>query len=40
MDAAAFSDVVLWVISGMVLCTTIFVTGALFSMGRSGYRKD
>lgn len=40
MDAAALSDVVLWVIGGMVLCTTLVVTGALLAMGRSGYRKD
>ncbi|WP_262927706.1 hypothetical protein [Microbacterium sp. NIBRBAC000506063] len=40
LDAAALSHVVLWVISGMVLCTTVVVTGALVSMGRGGYRKD
>ncbi len=40
MDAAALSHVVLWVIGGMAVCATLAVTGALFSMGRSGYRKD
>lgn len=40
MDAALVSHVILWIIGAMSVCSVIATAGALFSMGRSGYRKD
>jgi len=40
LDGAFLSHAILWLIGAMTLCATVFSVGALFSMGRSGYRKD
>ncbi|MFF7293439.1 hypothetical protein ACFY9N_13005 [Microbacterium sp. NPDC008134] len=40
LDGAFFSHVILWVIGAMTVCATLASFGALFAMGRSGYRKD
>ena len=40
MDASLTSHIILWTIGAMSVCSVIGVAGALFSMGRSGYRKD
>jgi hypothetical protein len=40
LDDAFFSHVIAWVIGAMALCATVGAFGALFAMGRSGYRKD
>lgn len=40
IDGAFLSHAILWLIGAMAVCATVFTVGALFSMGRSGYRKD
>lgn len=40
LDAASLSHVVLWVIGAIALCGVVSSFAAMFSMGRSGYRKD
>ena len=40
LDGAFLSHAILWLIGAMTLCATVFTIGALFSLGRSGYRKD
>ncbi|MEW2460016.1 MULTISPECIES: hypothetical protein [Microbacterium] len=40
LDGAFLSHVLLWLIGAMTLCAAIGTAGALFSLGRSGYRKD
>ncbi|MFJ2370548.1 hypothetical protein [Microbacterium sp. NPDC087665] len=40
LDGAFLSHVLLWVIGAMTVCAAIGSFAALFSMGRSGYRKD
>ncbi|KJQ54526.1 hypothetical protein [Microbacterium sp. SA39] len=40
LDGAFFSHVILWLIGGMTVCAVVGSFAALFSMGRSGYRKD
>lgn len=37
---AAFSHVILWGIGAMTICAVVGSFAAMFSMGRSGYRKD
>ncbi|WP_353114491.1 hypothetical protein [Microbacterium sp.] len=39
-DGAFLSHAILWLIGLMAVGATIFSFGALFAMGRSGYRKD
>ncbi|WP_259606338.1 MULTISPECIES: hypothetical protein [Microbacterium] len=39
-DGAFLSHVVLWLIGAITVCGTIGAAAAMFSMGRSGYRKD
>jgi hypothetical protein len=40
LDGAFLSHVILWVIGAMSVCAVVGSFAALFSMGRSGYRKD
>ncbi|WP_435746158.1 hypothetical protein [Microbacterium sp. PMB16] len=40
LDGAFLSHVLLWVIGAMTVCAIVGSFAALFSMGRSGYRKD
>lgn len=40
LDGAFLSHAIGWLIGAMTLCAAVFTFGALFSMGRSGYRKD
>lgn len=40
IDGAFLSHVLLWLIGAMTLCATVFTIGAMYAMGRSGYRKD
>ncbi|GAA1545378.1 hypothetical protein HD600_000328 [Microbacterium ginsengiterrae] len=40
IDGAFLSHAILWLIGGMTVCATVFTIGALFSMGRTAYRKD
>lgn len=40
LDGAFFSHVIHWVIGAMSVFTAIACSAALFSLGRSGYRKD
>lgn len=40
IDGAFLSHGILWLIGAMTLCATVLTVGALFSMGRTGYRKD
>ncbi|WP_283818247.1 hypothetical protein [Microbacterium sp. CIAB417] len=40
LDGAFFSHAIAWLIGAMAVCATVGVAGALFAMGRSGYRKD
>lgn len=40
LDGAFFSHVILWVIGAMSICAAVASFAALFSMGRSGARKD
>ncbi|GAA2914673.1 hypothetical protein GCM10017596_15850 [Microbacterium keratanolyticum] len=40
LDAAFLSHALFWLIGAMTVCATVLATAALFSMGRSGYRKD
>jgi len=40
LDGAFLSHVLFWLIGAMTVCATVLTAGALFSMGRSGYRKD
>ncbi|GEK87141.1 hypothetical protein [Microbacterium aerolatum] len=39
-DGAFLSHAIFWLIGAMTVCATVFTIGALFSMGRTGYRKD
>ena len=39
-DGAFFSHAIAWLIGAMTVCAGVFTIGALFSLGRSGYRKD
>lgn len=40
LDGAFLSHVLLWLIGAMTVCAAVASFGALFSMGRSGNRKD
>jgi hypothetical protein len=40
LDGAFLSHVIFWLIGAMTLGAAVATFGALFSMGRSGYRKD
>lgn len=40
LDGAFLSHALAWLIGAMTVCTAGAVTFALFSLGRSGYRKD
>lgn len=40
LDGAFLSHVLLWLIGAMTVCAVVGSFGALFAMGRSGYRKD
>ncbi|WP_264675287.1 hypothetical protein [Microbacterium tenebrionis] len=40
IDGAFLSHAIAWLIGAMTVCATVFSIGALFSLGRSGYRKD
>ena len=40
LDAAFLSHGIFWLIGVMTIGAVVSVVGALFSMGRSGYRKD
>ncbi|MGB3326678.1 MAG: hypothetical protein WBB05_29250 [Mycolicibacterium fortuitum] len=40
MDAALISHGIAWFLALMAVCGVVLTFGALFSMGRSGYRKD
>lgn len=40
LDGAFFSHVILWTIGVMTVCAAVGSFAALFSLGRSGYRKD
>lgn len=39
-DAAIISEGIAWLIGLMAVAATVLTFGALFSLGRSGYRKD
>ena len=39
-DGAFLSHALFWLIGAMTVCATVLSLGALFSMGRSGYRMD
>lgn len=40
LDGAFFAHALLWLIGAMAVCTSVVTIGALFSMARTGYRKD
>lgn len=40
MDYGWLSHALMWVIGAMSVCAVLGAAGALWSMGRSGYRKD
>ena len=40
LDAAFLSHVLLWLIGAMSVCAAVATGAALFSLGRSSYRKD
>lgn len=40
LDGDFFSHVLLWLIGAMTVGTAVATFAALFSMGRTGYRKD
>ncbi|MGO2519654.1 MAG: hypothetical protein ACTH8F_05995 [Microbacterium sp.] len=40
LDSAFISHILFWLIGAMTLGAVVLTAGALFSMGRSGYRKD
>ncbi|WP_259363333.1 hypothetical protein [Microbacterium esteraromaticum] len=40
LDAAFLSHVLLWVIGAIAVCGVVSSFAAMFSLGRSGYRKD
>ncbi|MGL3151101.1 hypothetical protein ACSS7Z_12160 [Microbacterium sp. A82] len=40
LDAAFISHAIFWLIGAMTLGATVLTIGALFAMGRTGYRKD
>ncbi|WP_277884366.1 hypothetical protein [Microbacterium sp. H1-D42] len=40
LDAAFISHAILWLIGLMAVGAVVATFGALFAMGRSGYRKD
>lgn len=40
LDGAFLSHALLWLIGAMSVCAVVGSFGALFAMGRSGYRKD
>ncbi|MDI6944104.1 hypothetical protein QMO46_11425 [Microbacterium barkeri] len=39
IDGAAISHVIAWVIGGMSVTFVVLVSGAMFALGRSSYRK-
>ncbi|MDQ0648990.1 hypothetical protein QFZ53_003186 [Microbacterium natoriense] len=40
LDGAFLSHAIGWLIGAMTVCAAVVTFGALFAMGRSGYRKD
>jgi len=40
LDAAFLSHVIFWITGAIVVCGTVSCVGAMYVMGRSGYRKD
>lgn len=40
LDGAFLSHALVWLIGAMSVCAVVGSFAALFSMGRSGYRKD
>lgn len=40
LDGAFLSHAIFWLIGAMTVGAIVLTAGALFSMGRSGYRKD
>ena len=40
LDAAFLSHALLWLIGAMAVVGGVTCIGAMFTMGRSGYRKD
>ncbi|WP_267238055.1 hypothetical protein [Microbacterium sp. VKM Ac-2870] len=40
MDYGWMSHALLWIVGLMSVCATVGVVGAIWSLGRSGYRKD
>jgi len=40
LDAAFLSHALYWLIGAMTVCGAVMMMAAMFSMGRSGYRKD
>lgn len=40
LDDAFISHAIAWLIGAMTLCAAGLTIAALFSLGRSGYRKD
>lgn len=40
IDAAFLSHVFLWLIGAMTVVSVVVTCGAMYAMGRSGYRKD
>ncbi|MFT4259939.1 hypothetical protein [Microbacterium sp.] len=40
LDGAFLSHAIAWLIGAMTICAAVVTLGALFSLGRSGYRKD
>ncbi|WP_300265647.1 hypothetical protein [Microbacterium sp.] len=40
LDGAFLSHVLFWLIGAMSVGAVALMTGALFAMGRTGYRKD
>ena len=40
LDGAFLSHVLLWLVGAMSVCAAGLAFAALFSLGRSGYRKD
>lgn len=39
-DGAFLSVAITWLIGAMSVCTAVVCFGALFALGRSGYRRD
>ncbi len=40
MDYGWFSHALLWLVGAMSVCATVGAIGALWALGRSGYRKQ